>query len=343
MSRRFKNTLIVFLSLSVLTFGVWYQVNQDKEKEPENGVTIINPPGDIHELLAIGDTIIAAGKNGLFLLDANSKTLISHITDEQPIYYVKDIEFFNGKIFIAYNEGVAIWDFESFVFYSEEDGLPDKRVNALLINNDGELLAGTWKGIVMFDGDGFVEHPVNSVIEEKMVNVMMQTPDNTYWIGSYTAPRGGLSIVKGEELSFFDKESGLPHNNVTCLALDSNNQIWAGLGLYKSGGASVFSTTDGEVELERNLSKEADGLAGEKVRSLFMMNEAVFLGSEYDGMAILGRDSVFILNTQNYLCHDEVKCMITDGNGNFWVSSRDGITVIDKKLIDELVTGDSGK
>ena len=90
----------------------------------------------------------------------------------------------------------------------------------------------------------------------------------------------------------------------------------------------------------------SDGIAGEKVRSLFLDSSGrLWVGSEYDGLAVFydfkisdtGRFShsgPIILTTDNGLPNNEVKVISEASDGNIWVGTRSGLLRIDKGGID---------
>ena len=66
------------------------------------------------------------------------------------------------------------------------------------------------------------------------------------------------------------------------------------------GGASVFTKVGKKWHLEEDLSK-TDGLAGEKVRSLFQDSKGIiWMGSEYDGVTLFTYESKIKDKRQNH-------------------------------------------
>jgi ligand-binding sensor domain-containing protein len=54
----------------------------------------------------------------------------------------------------------------------------------------------------------------------------------------------------------------------------------------------------------------------------------MWLGSEYDGVAIVDPDGVTILDRTSGLSDNEVKVMLEDQDGQLWLGTRYGVTVI---------------
>lgn len=62
----------------------------------------------------------------------------------------------------------------------------------------------------------------------------------------------------------------------------------------------------------------ADGLAGEKVRSIFQDRVGtIWFGSEYDGLALLDSRGWQVLTTRDGLSNPEVKAMLQDNEATY--------------------------
>jgi len=79
---------------------------------------------------------------------------------------------------------------------------------------------------------------------------------------------------------------------------------------------------------------KSDGLAGEKVRSIYQDNAGrLWFGSEYDGVTIFDNKAINIYTVDDGLSDNEVKCMFQDNEGNMWLGTRDGITYISSEAL----------
>jgi ligand-binding sensor domain-containing protein len=161
-----------------------------------------------------------------------------------------------------------------------------------------------------------------------MVSVMLQDTEGGLWFGSCAAPRGGLSYLHDGRWHYFLKAEGLPHANVNALLEDSSGHVWVGTGLLDRGGACRLAPTDGGWSIAQVLNQE-DGLAGEKVRSLFQDRDgALWFGSEYDGIARYDGTRWQVFTQADGLSHSEVKTMLQDEKGDLWLGTADGVTRI---------------
>lgn len=330
--------LLILCSLSIVIYGLFFF---DRDFDPDDlpaGWLIINPPGDVNTISISGDTVYAGGKNGVYCISRINKNVIGKLSPDTDVNYVKSLFTDNEKkLWIGHANGLTTYINGEFTSSDESDGLPDKRVNTIIQTKNGCIMAGTWKGAVCLKSDKIEILDKKSGLIDDMVNIMYEDSRGNLWLGSYTAPRGGISILRDNMVQTFDTESGLPHNNITSIAEDSAGNIWVGTGLYKRGGAARFHLEKGKWIIDSLITYE-DGLPGEKVRSLYIdRNFNTWFGTEYEGLAVFHRDHITILSKDNGLSHPEIKCILQDENDNFWIGTRDGLNYIEKTVVDSLL------
>ena len=329
---------LLFLSLCILVYGFFFFDKKIDVEDLPAGWDIINPPGDVHSMAVMGDTLWAGGKKGIYIIDRIEKKLLEELNPEKPIRYVKALLVDNNKtLWIGHANGLTSYKDGIFKTYTESDGLPDKRVNTIIQAKDGCIWAGTWKGAICFNDQHIELLNSESGLIDDMVNIMYEDSHGNIWFGSYTAPRGGISIWKDGKSRTFNKESGLPHNNITSIAEDRSGNIWVGTGLYKRGGASRFHYDGKAWNIDSTIIYK-DGLAGEKVRSIFIDTHSnMWLGSEYDGLAIFHKNCILIIDEDNGLSHPEIKCILQDKDDFYWLGTNDGLNCLSVPVIDSLI------
>lgn len=324
--------LIVFFSVS----GIIADLNSSKNKENINpDWKTIRPPHEVSKIIIYKDYLYAGGQDGVYKIDLSTGSLIEKLNPSEKMEYVRSMAIDSkGILWIGHDNGVTLYNGESYKTLKKSDGLPDNRVNALLKDSKDRMWVGTWEGVAVFENEKC------SIITEKdglinnMVNVILEDKDHGMWFGSYVAPKGGVSYYKDDKWQYFNIDNGLLHNNVTSILQYSDGGIWVGTGLYEEGGASEFIFKDGSYCLKQIYSKK-DNLAGEKVRSLYEDSEGnLWIGSEYYGVAIWNKENKRIITTEDGLCNQEVKSVLQDENGVIWIGTRDGITRIKKLKIE---------
>ncbi len=294
------------------------------------GWKVIRPPHDVAALLIEPNEVWAGGTEGVWVADPHS--LQAHPAfpaDDGPQHVHALLRDVDGALLIAHDGGLTRLTNGRTERVELPTGLLPGVVLSLLITRSGELWVGTDRGAAVRQGNIWQAVHVSDGLANEVVNVMHEDSEGGLWIGSYDAPRGGLSYrpPKGPWQRWSVTE-GLPHPNITSLCQEGTSRIWAGGGLFERGGAACFEQSGGVWHLSHVFGKR-DGLAGEKVRSIFFdSKKRLWFGSEYDGLAVRLGDMWKIYRETDGLSHPEIKVIREDNAGNLWIGTRDGITRI---------------
>jgi ligand-binding sensor domain-containing protein len=108
-----------------------------------------------------------------------------------------------------------------------EQGLPSNAMHALVQTEDGQILIGTAKGLVRFDGTRFTPIPVDSadVNANYPIFSLLVARDGALWIGTN---HNGLVVQRGTQSHVYTSADGLPGNTVQSLYQDDSGEIWVG-------------------------------------------------------------------------------------------------------------------
>ncbi|KUG03381.1 ggdef family protein [hydrocarbon metagenome] len=324
-----KRIATILILLSTLLALAWWGLKDQIPARRAEGWTTINPPHEISALAVAGDIIWAGGRDGVYTIDRRQKKMLSRLESEPQLAYVKALLVDqNGDLWIGYEKGLICYNGREFLYYGTKDGLPHENVNALLLDDKGRLWVGTWGGAACWTGEKWQVYNQASGLAHDAVNVLFQDCYGSMWFGSYAAPEGGLTHYDGQQFTRFNSDNVLPHNNICSIYQDSANDLWVGTGFYTRGGAVRFSFENGKPVFKEEWTKK-NGLAGEKVRSIFQDRSGVYwFGSEYDGVARWDGASIKIYTKKNGMSSNEVKVWLEDQEGNLWMGTDDGITVM---------------
>ena len=296
---------------------------------PPAGFTHINPPDDVCSIVMDQTAVWAGGKDGLFKIPISGDKA-EHLLQDKEISYVRALLIDSeNNLWVGHILGLLCLK-NGKVWKDYTEILPDKRVNCLYRDSQNRIWIGTWGGVTLFDGKTFKTYTTKEGLINNMVNAICEDSKGRIWFGSYVAPAGGISVLDNGKFLQFTQKDGLPHADITSITR-TDEGVWIGTGLYQSGGAILATIQNKKLKVLETVHKK-DGLAGEKVRTIFIDREGNrWFGSEYDGLALFYKNGKKrILTTANGLCNSEVKCIIEDNKGCFWIGTRDGITKIDQ-------------
>lgn len=140
--------------------------------------------------------------------------------------------------------GAFEYDGNSFVLYSEEDGLTDNHVDQILEDSKGNIWFGTrWRGLSKFDGNSFENFSQrDGVIGNDEVCVIYEDKKGDIWFSSE-----GFGVYKydGENLTNYSEDQGLKVRAVQCIYEDRQGRFWVGGGggLYRMEGNRFINVT----------------------------------------------------------------------------------------------------
>jgi hypothetical protein len=153
------------------------------------------------------------------------------------------------------------------------------------------LLLVTGNSVLFAQQYAWRHYTTDDGLLDNMTNRLLEDNDDNIWFGSYVAKGGGIGYIKDGQVSqSFQIKDGLVHNAITSLALVNQSQILVGGGVYTTGGANVLAFDSIEWTISDVILKK-DGLAGEKVRHIYIDSECNrWFCSEYDGIAVFNDD-----------------------------------------------------
>jgi ligand-binding sensor domain-containing protein len=323
----------VLIALTVLLYSVLVLAKDLLHSQPVPGIRVFLEKTDVCSM-ALGENMLwAGGSDGLFKLTRSTPQPGDAYKAEKigDYQYIKAVLLDGDKLWIGHDNGLTLIQNGETRDFTEKDGLPDHRVNALCLDTGGNLWVGTWGGVAVFKDNKIVRtlRKEEGLIDD-MVNVILQDSRGGMWFGSYVAPRGGISILYHGNWQVFSTQDALEHSNINTIIELNSTDVLVGGGLYTQGGGTMFSFRDGRWTKGSALTKR-DGLAGAKIRSLLEDSKGrLWVGSEYEGLAILVNGTSLIMTNKNGLSNNEVKSIKEEKDGTIWIGTREGVVRIDK-------------
>ena len=334
-----SNLLVLLIAMVLLFVGIRYILNQpERHRSTPSDWQIWFPEFDVNAMAEQDSVLWIGGKKGIRGLNIYSEQVVFLPDGGQDLKYVSGLATDPaGQLWIAHANGLCLIRGENMLSFDMEDGLPDNRVNTVYCDRSGRLWIGTWGGAAWLDNDQWVKVNGDPGLIHPMVNVIFQDQSYGMWFGSYVAPRGGLSYLNSGNWYHWSTDNGLPHPNVTSI-IQNNDNIWVGTGLYNRGGAMRIELSGKNPELlKTSVLNSRDGLAGDKVRSLFAdANENIWFGFEYSGISVLKHKDFHNISHKQGLSNNEVKCFLKNPRG-LWIGTRKGLTLIEALALHRLM------
>lgn len=269
-----------------------------------------------------GVTAMCRGRNGEVLLARPSGNLKYSGGKLVPLGLTADwlvismAETADGRIWMGTRDAGLFSPSEGGVS-SIAEGLPDKKINALLPIGDRELWIGTDNGLVHWNGIELTQAGLSDSLQHAQIFAMTRDHESSIWVGTAR----GLTRVNAKGVSSLERRGLEPAGAVTAVFEDREGDLWVG----SAGGIarfrdSVFMTYS-----------PLGGLQSENNGPLYVdtENRTWFAPSE-GGLFWLRGDR--IEQIANAGLSKDVVYSIAGGPGELWIGrQRGGLTLLISK------------
>ena len=145
------------------------------------------------------------------------------------------------------DDGLFLFETNHFVSAPSAEVL-GPTIFALFESRDGQLWAGTQKGLGNFDGQKWKLLTTGDGLSENTVRAIAEDAGGNLWIG--TESRGLNLFKEGKFISYRAGGDGLPGDDISCLCADKDGVLWVGtsghgLARFENGRWARYAGTNG--------------------------------------------------------------------------------------------------
>ncbi len=263
-------------------------------------------------------------RNGVVRFDGMRFTTI-HARDDQGFEraWIHDMqEDGEHNLWIATDEaGIIRLDGERATGFGTHDGLPSDNVQAVLVDRQGRIWAGTDRGLARFDEGRFVPIAEQQGLSAFAVRAICQGAGNEIWVGG---DHGQLAAWNGQRFE--------PRTLVSISSGDVVNAL-----LRATDGAIWIGTSNGLVRLDGQQERRytsADDLAGDAVLCLAEgRHHTIYVGTK-EGFSRLHDGDIENFGIAQGLSQSMVYTICEDHEGTLWVGTKHGLNqFIDRRTL----------
>jgi ligand-binding sensor domain-containing protein len=249
--------------------------------------------------------------------------------------------------FGSLQEGVAVYNGKSFIYFTNNDGLTDNQIHSIQEDKEGVIWFNTQKGVSSYDGTRIKNH-TKTDIETSQNNFPIQSneplqgewmkSENDLWFEA--GIKEGVFRYDGQKINYlaFPSHKVLnPYDNlfaVTSISKGKNNMIWFGTyaGIFGYNGSDFTIINDETLGLDRYTEPI-------HIRSLLEdSNGRLWIGNNGIGVLLKEGNSIINFSEENNLIHptsgrkgdkslpgtlEHVFTIAEDSQGNIWFGDRD--------------------
>lgn len=228
-------------------------------------------------------------------------------------------------------------DYNHITIQYSKDRPPEKKIKALKFDLEGNLWIGFWAGglyqLIPESGKTVFYGPgdrSNSGLAGIRIMDLEVDRNNNIWAGTFDQGIGYLNRKTGKFKNYFQSEEpniGAKGDRFNAILIDSKERIWAGGDI---GGLNLFDKKNdcfNRIEKGDILNRKISILSLAETK-----NGTICIGTVASGIILYNHDKGAVKNyTENSgLPNNVIHTMEEDKNGNIWLGSNLGLSVLDR-------------
>lgn len=232
----------------------------------------------------------------------------------------------NKKIWLSYDysgEGILSFDGQTWKTYkSPDNNLHYGYITALAADSNNYVWIGYYGfGMWYFDGEKWNESVSTNDLPSQYVNYITVDKKNNKWIGT------NMGISKYDGNSF---ENFAVAKNISGIAFDSENKIWASTWGPDDSGLVMFNGSDWKIFTVDS------GLTEKYVRKVLVDKyDNVWCGYDWSGVSIYNqREHTWKKFTaEDGLANNQILALTIDDSNNIFVGTPNGLSIISPSTV----------
>ncbi|MBN2213850.1 MAG: SpoIIE family protein phosphatase [Bacteroidales bacterium] len=292
-------------------------------EESGNTDMIPNPFSDIILSAAFdtkGNMWFGTYGNGAFKLDlrSNEFKLIENTEGQIITDIIPDRS--NRIWMIAFREGIYLVEDESLQYLKTLNNLPDNSVNAIEVDNEGNVWFATISGISKYGKKPFEIYTEEFGLPQKEILTILADTKGKIWIGTYNG-LARLDPVNNTIINYDIKNPFSP--DIFSIYEDKEDNIW--LGTYL--GLTRYS--NGRFDLIRDTIWYTEGEANNFALDILEdFSNDLWIAHSF-GLCRYSGNRFVNYTVNDGLPSDQTRALAIDRNGNIWIATSDGVAIFD--------------
>lgn len=223
----------------------------------------------------------------------------------------------DGFIWFGTEEGFVKFDGFRFTVYNP-DVVPEMKsslVVALIEDREGNLWVGTFDGLLKYSPKQSKLYTVKDGLTSNIIRSLYEDEKGRVWIGTSE----GLNVIENGKIKKFTKEKFLNNETIYKIIGDKNGKVY--LGTSNSGVVIIDAAENDNYKV--SVINTNKGLLSNYVRSLFLKDEKLFVGTD-KGLDLIVNNKVEQFPFKKNLLNHQIMDIIDD-EGNLYLATQKGL------------------
>ena len=168
----------------------------------------------------------------------------------------------DGTVWLTtrFGDGAFLWDGDSWIQFTQDDGLLSDWVNDISVGPDGAVWFATREGVSRWDGaeDSWTQYSGAGWLQDDLVHRVLFTPDGSIWFAHDDALTRWRPSGAGDEADLWEVTGLEGPLAVRKAHVGPDGRLWLGQTFYDPGEEAWFDTVYREIHLQ-GLSVDGQG------------------------------------------------------------------------------------
>ncbi len=326
----FENTRI-----SAITFGIdnsiWVTTRgQGVANITDTGYTLFTKNDGlasnvVHTVLTVNSNIYFGTSQGLSLYKNNHWTSDERFNELEILTIIEH----KGNLWLGTVLGLGrLSKSDDLEFISVEDGLPERTINKIVIDENNTIWLATYRGgLVQLKPSTVKNLTLKDGLSYHNINMVYETKEGHILVGNN---EGGVDIIKDGKVTGILQTELFKKTIIKDILVEDDGTIW--VASYKG-----ITKINGKYE---QCYTVANGLLSNKIRCLLKNNSTgdIWAGSRSGGINIMAKDgSIKIISKKEGLSSDFVFSLDYGANGSIVAGTAHGLNIIHENLEVEVI------
>lgn len=217
----------------------------------------------------------------------------------------------NNRLWLATYAGISLYNGNSFMHYTREQGLPNGNVRSILEDRQGNVwFSPRGEGICKYEGDSLlILNHQDAILDDYITCITEDKQGNIWWGTNY-----GLTKYDGQSVVHYTTKEGMPSNVVQAIYVDKSGRVWVGT----PKGLACFNNK----KFQAHTSTDLNDLSITSILADYQEN--IWVGTEKQGLLKYEGNQVIQYTTNQGLSDNAIKTIQTDDKGTIWIATQQG-------------------